>query len=152
MNCSVEEKLEFGKKSLIQLFLHDNEVIESLNLASNDLCEVSIIEVVNQLNSSSSSCSLRLRDQEAEPVESAVQNHQRGAGVPRLEHSEGGSDQVNNHLEELHLKNFRLNDESFKLLLQGELTRTARKQQHPAAQPDLEQDHLQGRLTRAASR
>lgn len=62
MNCSVEEKLEFGKKSLVQLFLHDNETLEALNLASNDLCEVSIIEVVNQLNSSSSSCALRWTD------------------------------------------------------------------------------------------
>ena len=59
MNCTIEEKLQFGKKSLIQKFLHDNESIESLNLANNDLCEVSIIEIINQLNSSNSSCTLR---------------------------------------------------------------------------------------------
>lgn len=59
MNCTVEEKLQFGKKSLVQKFLHDNEAIESLNLANNDLCEVSIIEIVNQLNSSSSCCALK---------------------------------------------------------------------------------------------
>lgn len=41
------------------MFLHDNERIECLNLANNDLCEVSIIEIINQLNSSNSSCTLK---------------------------------------------------------------------------------------------
>ena len=59
MNCSVEEKLRFGKKSLIQRFLQDNLILEELNLQNNDLCEVSVIEVVNQLNPSNSLCSLK---------------------------------------------------------------------------------------------
>ena len=59
MNCTVEEKLRFGKLSLVQRFLRDNLSIEDLNLANNDLCEVGIIEVIDQLNPSNSICSLK---------------------------------------------------------------------------------------------
>lgn len=59
MDCSVEEKLRFGKKSLIEKFFNKNFDIKELNLANNDINEVGITEIFNQLNPINSACSLK---------------------------------------------------------------------------------------------